>query len=71
MKEVWLIVRDTGVIQEQGVSIDEIVLSYKGHDPKAVYPAFPSKEKAQAYIDKHGIYARPQKVEVVRKGGIQ
>ena len=64
MEEVWVIVRDTNVVEGHGMNSDMMVLAYEGYDPKAIYPAFPSEEKAQAYINRHGVYGRPQKVDV-------
>ena len=64
MKEVWIIVRDTGVCHGHGDYMNEPVLAYKGYDTGDIYPAFNSKEIAKEYINKNNIIGRPQKVKV-------
>lgn len=65
--EVWVIVRDTNVVHGHGDSSSEMVLAYRGYDPTAVFPSFPSEAAAITYIMVCGIVGfRPQKLELVR-----
>jgi hypothetical protein len=65
IKEIWVIVRDTNVVQGHGDSSNEMVLAYEGWDSRAIFPAFTSKKLANDYMGKlncSGI--RVQKIEL-------
>jgi hypothetical protein len=62
--EVWVIVRDTNVVHGHGENASEMVLAYEGYDPKATHPAFLSERVAQAYVDYHHVYGRPQRLDL-------